>query len=394
MTLPHTRLDPEGFYARLEVDPTASAESIVAAFRRHARVLHPDVPDTGDAEAFVALKQAYDVLSNAEQRETYDRTAREAASASLRFQAAAAQAAAMDAAERGWYDTEPADLNSGRGGRLIRPPRFTGLPTAVWVGMGAFLCLCVVEAVVHLRAQPSVVIDKIRPNAAVVEPLSPAAQRAVLYGPMPVRLAGTPNYYIVPAAGPAVLWRKEADRDAFYPAGQLPPFSSVQAVRLLRQNGLVEVRFNETTNGFVDAKHLMPGDAVAARHAYCGYNSGPVPYDGELLERRGAGGGTLRVENRAVQPAVVKLRDSGGLVALAVFLAPGGQVDVTGIANGTYRADFAIGELWSRACNSFAAGMQARRMTASLALTPRADLVIPPEGLPATDISDQAFEHE
>jgi hypothetical protein len=394
MSPPRTRLDPEGLYARLGVDPAASPDSIVAAFRRNARALHPDVPGTGNADAFVALKQAYDVLSNAQQREAYDRTAREAAATTARFQAAAAQAAAMDARDQAWFAAPQARPDIGAGSRVARAPHFTDLPVAVWIGMGAFLCLCVIEAVVHLRSQPAAVIDNIRPNAAVVAPLSPAAQRAVLYGPAPVRLAGTPNYYVVPSAGPALLWRKESDREAYFPAGQLPPFSSVQALRLYRQNGLVEVRYTETSNGFVDAKHLMPGDAVAARHAYCGYNSGPMPYDGELLEQRGTGNGTLRLENRAVQPAVVKLRDGQGQVALAVFLAPGGHAEVTGIADGTYRPDFAIGELWSRACGSFAAGMRARRLAASLTVTPQAALVIPPDGQPAMDISDQMFERE
>ena len=58
--------DPEGFYARLGVAPTAMPEAITAAYRRRARLVHPDVPETGDAAAFMALKQAYDVLIHAE----------------------------------------------------------------------------------------------------------------------------------------------------------------------------------------------------------------------------------------------------------------------------------------------------------------------------------------
>ena len=40
----------------LEVDPAAAPEAITAAYRRKARVLHPDVPGTGDAAAFIRLK--------------------------------------------------------------------------------------------------------------------------------------------------------------------------------------------------------------------------------------------------------------------------------------------------------------------------------------------------
>ncbi len=68
--------DPKGFYRLLGVDPAAPAAVIVAAFRRKARLLHPDVPITGDAESFIELKQAYDALSDPIRRLDYDRTAR------------------------------------------------------------------------------------------------------------------------------------------------------------------------------------------------------------------------------------------------------------------------------------------------------------------------------
>src|ERR1700710_550386 len=78
MLPPRTRFDPQGYYARLDVEPTAPQAAIVTAFRTKARLLHPDVARTGNAAAFVAMKQAYDVLSNRERRDEYDRRAREA----------------------------------------------------------------------------------------------------------------------------------------------------------------------------------------------------------------------------------------------------------------------------------------------------------------------------
>jgi hypothetical protein len=61
----------------------------------------------------------------------------------------------------------------------------------------------------------------------------------------------------------------------------------------------------------------------------------------------------------------------------------------------SYRPEYAIGELWSRACNSFAAGMRAQRFPffATPAALPL--LVIPPgvSVVPAPeDIPDAAFE--
>src|ERR1700722_6602995 len=76
MLPPRTILDPQGYYARLGLEPVASQAAVVKAFRTKARLLHPDVPKTGNAAAFVAVKQAYDVLSNRQRREGYDREAR------------------------------------------------------------------------------------------------------------------------------------------------------------------------------------------------------------------------------------------------------------------------------------------------------------------------------
>jgi hypothetical protein len=376
MLPPHTRLDPKGYYARLGVQPAATRADIVSAFRGRARLLHPDVPRTGNAAAFVALKQAYDELSNPGRREAYDREAQDG-----NLDAVAPEA---DAVQRTTFSTV-----------LSRQPRFFDVPLMLWVGLGAFLCLCIYEVAAHLLAAPPPVQAEIRPNAAIVAPLSSGAHQALLYGPLPVRLAGTPNFYVAPAASPAVLWRLDTEQNALVPLGQLPPFSAVQAVRLLSQNGMVEVLLNDRgTIGFISADHLTPGNAVTARQAYCGYNAGATPYDGELLDRRGNGGGTLRLENRAVQPVVVKLRDDTGAAVLSVFLGPGGLAEFDGLPAGIYHAEFAIGELWSRACNAFAVGMRARRMDAALRVPGDASLVLAPDtGMPvSSDISDQAFE--
>jgi hypothetical protein len=210
-----------------------------------------------------------------------------------------------------------------------------------------------------------------------------------------VRLAGTPNFFVVPGAGAAVLWRQGAKPDSYNPVGQLPPFSMVQAVRLYPQSGLVEVMFNESATGFIDARRLTPGDADAARRAYCGYNAGPTPNDGELLEQRGQGGGTIQLENRTVQPAVVKLRDMSGAVALSVFLGPGGHADLQNVPLGIFRAEFAIGELWSRACNTFAAGMRARRLSDRVTTQHDARVVVAlDQDAAAIDLSDQDFSQD
>ncbi|MCL2403609.1 MAG: DnaJ domain-containing protein, partial [Coriobacteriia bacterium] len=62
------------YYEMLEVTRDADGETIKRAFRRKAREFHPDVNDAPDAEdRFKELNEAYDVLSDPNKRQHYDR---------------------------------------------------------------------------------------------------------------------------------------------------------------------------------------------------------------------------------------------------------------------------------------------------------------------------------
>ncbi|SFH12825.1 molecular chaperone DnaJ [Desulfotomaculum arcticum] len=63
------------YYEVLGVSRQASQEEIKKAYRKLARQYHPDVnkDDQNAAEKFKEASEAYDVLSNAEKRESYDR---------------------------------------------------------------------------------------------------------------------------------------------------------------------------------------------------------------------------------------------------------------------------------------------------------------------------------
>src|SRR5579871_6134948 len=62
----------QDYYEFLQISPNAEADTIHRVYRFLASRLHPDNPETGDAEQFFLLKQAYDVLSNPERRAAYD----------------------------------------------------------------------------------------------------------------------------------------------------------------------------------------------------------------------------------------------------------------------------------------------------------------------------------
>lgn len=68
-------MDKRDFYEVLELNKNAGQEDIKKAYRRLARKFHPDVnPGDQEAEAkFKEVKEAYDVLSDPQKRDSYDR---------------------------------------------------------------------------------------------------------------------------------------------------------------------------------------------------------------------------------------------------------------------------------------------------------------------------------
>jgi curved DNA-binding protein len=59
-------------YETLQISPNADADTIQRVFRMLAQRFHPDNKDTGNADRFRALHEAYSVLSVPERRAQYD----------------------------------------------------------------------------------------------------------------------------------------------------------------------------------------------------------------------------------------------------------------------------------------------------------------------------------
>ena len=96
--------------------------------------------------------------------------------------------------------------------------------------------------------------------------------------------------------------------------------------------------------------------------AWCTYNAGPTPANGEVLSRAAKGRAGLSINNRSGQLAVVKIRSATGALIASVFLGPDGETTLGELPEEPVRVDFATGEVWSRACHGFAAGMRALRL--------------------------------
>jgi len=365
--IPEMNADPKGYYARLAVPPSATTEEIAAAFRRRARIVHPDVPGSGDAAAFVALKAAYDVLADPLRRAEYDRSS--LPPFSLPVWAAAGPAPAM----------APRQQQSHR-------QQFGYLGFIVSLSLLGLTSVLAVLAFIRLAGP----FSDSEPPAPSVGVARQAAPRPL----PPVRLAGSPTHYVLPGPGPAILWLRDETSPRLVPAARLAAFTTVHAVAFVPDRGLIAVALAGGRLGFVDAARLAPGDAAAARRAFCADQSGPPPGNAELLARSGSGGQSrLLIRNGGEQPAVVKLRDLDGHAQAMVFVAPGVSVRVMGLPGGPWHADVAVGELWSRACALFAAGMRAERLTATI--QPGTELTLPtgPSGAAAEDIPDEAFLH-
>jgi len=67
-------MEIQDYYEFLQISPNAEPSTIHRVYRFLAGRLHPDNPGTGDAEKFLLLKQAFDVLSDPERRAEYDAT--------------------------------------------------------------------------------------------------------------------------------------------------------------------------------------------------------------------------------------------------------------------------------------------------------------------------------
>ena len=65
-------METPNYYEFLQISPHAEPDTIHRVYRFLAARFHPDNPESGDADKFFLLRQAYEVLSNPARRAKYD----------------------------------------------------------------------------------------------------------------------------------------------------------------------------------------------------------------------------------------------------------------------------------------------------------------------------------
>lgn len=68
----NTRDDFVDYYELMQISPNAEAETVQRVYRMLAARYHPDNPETGDAQKFLLMNEAYRTLSDLETRAAYD----------------------------------------------------------------------------------------------------------------------------------------------------------------------------------------------------------------------------------------------------------------------------------------------------------------------------------
>ncbi|GLT30725.1 hypothetical protein SLA2020_055140 [Shorea laevis] len=95
------------FYEVLGIPASAGSHEIKAAYRRLARICHPDVVSTSQkqisANEFIQLHAAYSTLSDPDKRADYDRDLYSRRRSSLTAATMAAAASSMAAGRRSGY---------------------------------------------------------------------------------------------------------------------------------------------------------------------------------------------------------------------------------------------------------------------------------------------------
>ncbi|HXP96933.1 MAG TPA: DnaJ domain-containing protein [Telmatospirillum sp.] len=138
----------------------------------------------------------------------------------------------------------------------------------------------------------------------------------------------------------------------------LDRFSTVQVMDSVADGEWARILTPTGVTGYVPTRYLFGGAGEESKNRWCSEQKGAPLQTGDVLMRRTGGGHRLSVKNATEHDVVVRLKTQNGHTLIAFFLAKGTESTIDGIPDGTFRAAFATGHNYSRACAVFLDDMQ------------------------------------
>jgi curved DNA-binding protein CbpA len=138
----------------------------------------------------------------------------------------------------------------------------------------------------------------------------------------------------------------------------LDRFTTVQVMDSASDGEWSRILTPTGVTGYVPARFLFGGTGEAAKTRWCAEQDDGPTKTGDVLMRRSGGEYRLSVHNATGADVVVRLKTPTGRTLLSFFMAKGTDGLVDGIPDGTFRAVFATGKDFSRACAVFLDDMQ------------------------------------
>jgi hypothetical protein len=138
----------------------------------------------------------------------------------------------------------------------------------------------------------------------------------------------------------------------------LDRFSTVQVMDSVADGEWARILTPTGVTGYVPTRFLFGGPGEESKNRWCNDQKGGPLHSGDVLMRRTGGEHRLSVQNATGRDVVVRLKTPNGPTLLAFFVSSGSDAIIDGIPDGTFRAVFASGQDYSRACALFLDGMQ------------------------------------
>jgi len=138
----------------------------------------------------------------------------------------------------------------------------------------------------------------------------------------------------------------------------LDRFATVQVMDSVGQGEWARVLTPNGMTGYVPARFLFGGPGSVQKDRWCSDQRGEPPENGDVLMRRSGGEHQLDVSNDSSDDVVVRLKTPNGRTVVSFFIGADSEATIDGIPDGTFRAVFATGDNYSRACGLYLDNMQ------------------------------------